>query len=161
DTDPRQVGNDLDMGISALQKLGRTDEIDDFREAVIDVHKKNWRLLQTAALSYGNGEHHGFIVAGKFYRGNKRGGGRYVGTVQRDRARALQLMQQALELTRNETDKTALSQFHFHFANLLLDNSGQYESWRLQYLTDLSKLPDYQEGRYWYPASRGAPVDAD
>ena len=40
-------------------------------------------------------EHYGFIVAGKFYRGHKRGGGRYVNACQRDRVRALQLMHQA------------------------------------------------------------------
>ena len=48
---------------------------------------------------YASSEHYGFIVAGKFYRGNHRGGGRYVGTMERDRVRALQLMQQALALT--------------------------------------------------------------
>ena len=99
DDDPLQVGNDLDTAITCLQRLGRSDEIDDFREGVIDVHKQNWRLLETAAQTYVNGEHYGFIVAGKFYRGNQRGGGRYVNAIQRDRVRALQLMQQALPLS--------------------------------------------------------------
>ena len=33
-------------------QLGRVDEIDAFREAVIAVHQENWRLLQAAAESY-------------------------------------------------------------------------------------------------------------
>jgi uncharacterized protein YfaS (alpha-2-macroglobulin family) len=159
--DPLQVGKDLGNGVSCLQNLGRSDEIDEFREAVIGVHKKNWRLLESAAQNYVVTEHYGFIVAGKFHRGNRRGGGQYAGSMQRDRARALQLMQQALDLTANEVDKPALGQFYVHFADLLLQGAGHYEAWRLQTLTDLSKLPDYEDGYYWYNrGEHGAPVDA-
>jgi uncharacterized protein YfaS (alpha-2-macroglobulin family) len=161
--DPHKVGGDLDLGVTCLQKLGRTDEVDEFREAVVAVHKGNWRLLETAAHSYASPhvEHYGYIVAGKFYRGNRRGGGRFVGTMQRDRVRALQLMQQALGQTKGEADKAALARFHLQFADLLYRGAGYYEAWRLQYLTDLSKLPDYEEGRsYWWGRDRrGAPVD--
>jgi uncharacterized protein YfaS (alpha-2-macroglobulin family) len=162
DDDGLQVGKDLELAIQCLQQLGRSEEIDDFRESVIEVHKQNWHLLEAAAQSLANNEHYGYIVAGKFYRGNKRGGGRYVATMQRDRVRALQLMQQALALTKAETDKPALSSFFLHFANLLLSGSGYHEPWRLQYLTDLSQLPDYEEGYHWYRGgTQGAPVDAE
>src|SRR5262249_46507772 len=90
--DPKLVGGDLHLAITCLRNLGRVDEIDEFRESVIAKHNKNWRLLQTAAISLHHGEHYGFIVAGEFSRGWKRGHGRYVGTFQRDRGRALQLM---------------------------------------------------------------------
>ncbi|MFL5245408.1 MAG: alpha-2-macroglobulin family protein [Gemmataceae bacterium] len=160
--DAKTVGTDLDYGVACLQQLGREEEMDEFREAVIEVHKKNWRLLDAAAQNYANNQHYGFIVAGKFYRGHKRGGGRYVNALERDRVRSLQLMQQALELTKNEPDKTALAQFHFHFAGLLLHGSGSHEAWRLQYLTDLTALPDYEEGYYGNGGNaHGAPVDAD
>src|SRR5206468_3287873 len=102
-----------ELALTALQRLGRVDEADDFREAVIVVHKDNWRLLDAAAQTYVTTEHYGYIVAGKFYRGHRRGGGRYVGTMQRDRVRALQLMQQALDLVKKEKDKGAAAQFHF------------------------------------------------
>src|ERR1035438_5683742 len=98
--DPTLVGKDLELAINALYRLGRTDEVDDFREAVIKVHEKNWRLLSTAAKLYTNGDHYGFMVAGKFLRGGHRGGGNIVNSLQRDRTRALQLMQQALENTK-------------------------------------------------------------
>src|SRR5579884_961155 len=49
---PNQVGEDLTTAVKCLQQLGRQDESDDFREAVIAVHRKNWQLLQAAAQSY-------------------------------------------------------------------------------------------------------------
>jgi uncharacterized protein YfaS (alpha-2-macroglobulin family) len=161
--DPLRVGSDLENAVGCLQRLGRSDELDEFREKVIAAHPKNWRLLETAARSYANTEHFGFIVAGKFYRGNKRGGGNQVGTFQRDRVRALQLMQQALGQTGSETDKPALARFHLAFANLLVHGAGGHEPWRLQYLTDLTKLPDFEEGYFWNRGgnAQGAPVDAD
>ncbi|HEV3261788.1 MAG TPA: MG2 domain-containing protein, partial [Gemmataceae bacterium] len=156
--DRLQVGKDLETGINCLQQLGRSDEIDAFREAVIDVHHQNWRLLDAAAQTYAGTEHYGYIVAGKFYRGYHAGGGRYVSTMPRDRARGLQLMQQAMDLTTKETDKAALAEFHLHFANLLLTDAAQ--AWRLQYLTDLTQLPDYEDGYSSYGDTHGAPVDA-
>jgi hypothetical protein len=161
--DPARVGDDMNTAVECLQKLGRSDEIDAFREGVIAAHAKNWRLLETAAKSYASNriEHWGYIIAGKFYQGSHRGGGRYVNAMPRDRVRALQLMQQALPLTAKETDKAALASFHTEFANLLLNGAGWHAPWRLQELTDLGQLPDYEDG-YWYRGNtRGAPVDAE
>lgn len=160
--DKLRVGQDMTQAIQCLRNLGRVDEIDEFREAVIAVHKGNWRFLETAADSNAQDEHYGYIVAGKYYRGHRRGGGKYVSTFARDRVRALQLMNQALPLALKDDDKAAVSQFHLHFANMLLQGAGYSEAWRLQVLTDLTQLPDYEEGYYW-PGNRnnGAPVDAE
>ncbi|HEX3314242.1 MAG TPA: hypothetical protein VHR72_05080, partial [Gemmataceae bacterium] len=89
-SDKEKVGQDLMEGIRCLQRLGRSSEIDEFREAGIKVQEKNWRFLRDAARSYieGGVETWGFIVAGKFERGNHRGGGRVVNAFDRDRARA-------------------------------------------------------------------------
>src|SRR5262249_14642579 len=103
--DRQQVLNDLDTAIQCLRNLGRTDEVDDFREAVVATHKDNWRLLERAAQIQVQGEHYGYIVAGKFSRGHHRGGGRYVYSFQRDRVRALQLMQQAMTLSAKDDNK--------------------------------------------------------
>jgi uncharacterized protein YfaS (alpha-2-macroglobulin family) len=160
--DPKKVSQDLDTGINCLNRLGRVDEIDEFREGVISAHKKNWRLLQTAARSYVQNEHHGYMVVGKFERGYKRGGGRLVNAFQRDRIRALQLLQDAIGYTKGEEDKPALADLHLYFAQILLAGSGNHEPWRLQYLSDLSKLPDYDEGYYyWNGYNRAAPVDEE
>jgi uncharacterized protein YfaS (alpha-2-macroglobulin family) len=162
--DPRddalKVGTDLTKAIFCLTRLGRSDEIDAFREAVIEVHKSNWRLLASAARTLTDGEHHGYMVAGKFNRGHARGQGRYVFALKRDRVRALQLFEQALKLTGKETDKEALGQYYLQFAQALHSIPGYYEPWRFQYLTDLAELPDYDEGYYgYYAGTRGAPVD--
>jgi uncharacterized protein YfaS (alpha-2-macroglobulin family) len=159
--DAKLVGKDLEIAIQSLYRLGRTEEVDEFREAVIKVHEKNWRLLSTAARTYTDGEHYGFMIVGEFKRGGHRGGGHVVNSLQRDRTRALQLMEQAVNNTKDENDKAALADLHLQFANLLIQGAGYADAWRLQYLTDLSKLPDYEDG-YWYHRNRnhnGAPVD--
>ena len=162
--DADKVGADLTTALNCLRNLGRTDEEDDFREAVVSAHAKNWRLLQTAAMSFESNAWYGYMVAGKFYRGNKNGGGKFVNTVHRDRARALQLMRQAMPLVAKDQNKADSASFYMTFGRLLLKGTGSHEAWRLQYLTDLAKLPDYEDGNayvgYRYGGnSRGAPVD--
>ncbi len=176
--DARKVGNDLLQGLQCLQRLGRQNEIDEFREGVIAAHAKNWRLLSEAAKTYseGNFEHYGFIVAGKFERGNHRGGGRFVQSFDRDRVRALQLMDRAIALTKKDDDKASVANFHLLYANMLMSGDQGNNAWRLQFLSDLTKLPDYDEngmgnpymgrGRGGFMGGRGqnhsgAPVDAD
>jgi uncharacterized protein YfaS (alpha-2-macroglobulin family) len=174
--DPRLVCNALDTAVKCLRRLARYDETDELRETVLKAHADNWRLLWTAAQSYCQDQqevwrrphqpdeleqHYGFIIAGKFYRGGHRGGGKQVWTFPRDRARALQLMHQALPLCAKDDDKPALADFHLHFAKLLVLGAGNHEPWRLQYLTNLKELPDFEEG-YWYRGNtQAAPVDAD
>ena len=159
--DPRRVGNDLQQATSCLQRLNRVDEIDAFREAVVEVHAKNWRLLFAAGQNYMNVRHRGFMVAGEFRRGNKRGGGKVVNAMQRDRVRALQLMVQALPLARADDSHGEVSHFLLTMANMMLNNRGYGESWRLQYLTDLSVLPDYDPGWGHHRQGSAAPVDAE
>jgi hypothetical protein len=167
--DARLVSQDLTNAISCLQQLGRMSEIDAFREKVIAAHGGNWRLLQTAGQTYLNIQHYGSIVAGNFERGPHRGGtARMVNSYERDRIRALQLMQQALPLVANEDDKPAAGQFYMDLANQLMGNRGWALAWRLQYLSDLSTLPDYEDGYrgdwYYYGRggqTRGAPVNED
>ncbi len=177
--DALKVGTDLVQGLQCLQRLGRQNEIDEFREGVIAAHAKNWRLLSEAAKTYNQGgiEHYGFIVAGKFERGNHRGGGRFVMAFDRDRVRALQLMDQAIALTKTDDDKSAVANFHLLYANMIMSGDQGNNAWRLQFLSDLKKLPDYDEagnGNPYMGRGRGgfngggrgqnhtgAPVDAD
>ena len=160
--DPARVSGDLQTAISALQQLGRTDEVDEFREAVIEIHKGNWRLLEAAAQTYLGVDHQGFIVAGKFLRGPHRGGGKNVNAALRDRVRALQLMQAALPLAVKDDDHGATGQFFLRFAQHFLTGTGFVEAWRLQALTDLTQLPDYEDGYYGnFRSTTGAPVDAE
>lgn len=157
--DPKQVGQDLANGVQCLNNLGRTAEVDEFMESTIAAHKNNWRLLHAAARQYSYAQHQGFIIAGKFERGYHRGGGKYVNSLERDRTRAMQLMEQALATVNKDDDKPAVGQFYLEFGETLLNHRGFYEAWRLQALTNLKELPDYEEQWYGYREYNGAPVD--
>ncbi len=169
--DPGQVSSDLTNAIECLRELGRVDEFDEFIEKVIAAHQDNWRLLATAAERYMNiaeryrtiDEHNGFIIAGKFVRGHHRGGtGKPAYAYERDRVRALQLLVQAVDKSKQEKDANGVSDVYWQLAQALLGNRGFDEAWRLQYLSDLTKLPDYEEGYYYYRGqARGAPVNED
>ena len=153
-SDPATVGTDLRDALQCLNRLGRDDEIDAFREKAIAAHATHWRLLFAAAQSYCEGNQYGFLIAGEFKRGNHRGGGKMVNATERDRVRALQLMQQAAGLLANEPNRKDVGEFYWQLANML--HSGG-ESWKLQALTDLSTLPDYEEGYggYYRRGGRG------
>ncbi|MDQ2730808.1 MAG: MG2 domain-containing protein, partial [Armatimonadota bacterium] len=159
------VRGDLLNAVLCLTNLGRVDEGDDLLEKVITVHPNDWRVLAAAAGIFSGQEfswqHEGFIVAGKFYRGYRHNGdGRYVDTYERDRTRALQLMQTAMQKSGGEANKMDLANFYFAFAQMLLGSRSGGGSWRLQYLTDLTTLPDYVEGYGGYEENaQGAPVD--
>ena len=162
-SDPKMVGSYLRQATHCLLRLRRVSEIDAFREAVIKVHAKNWRLLYVAAQSYINVRHWGYMVAGEFHRGRHRGGGKYVNSHERDRIRALQLMTAAMKAAKDEKDIGSTASFHFAFASHLMSYRGYSGAWRLQYLSDLSKLPDYEPGYgyYYYRGNKGAPVHPD
>ncbi|MDA0657973.1 MAG: MG2 domain-containing protein [Planctomycetota bacterium] len=157
--DPQQVGNDLGQAIACLLQLGRIDEADELLEQAVQIHARNWRLLQAAAQQYLNIDHHGFLIAGKFVRGQHRGGGRMVHAVERDRVRALQLLVAAIPSARLDDQKQEVAALYLQLAQSLLNQRGHYEAWRLQYLTDLSQLPDYDEGYHVHRSATGAPVD--
>ena len=157
----KKVGDYLTKAVQCLRNLNRADETDEFREKVIAVHAGNWRLLWSAAQGYAGDEHYGYIVAGKFCRGYHRGQGRWVGSYERDRVRALQLLEQAAAKSVGEPEKAEVGRFWFDFAQSLLGNRGYQEAWRLQYLSDLAVLPDYDEGGYYGGSGRGAPVAED
>jgi len=155
--DPMKVGQDLHHGVYCLERLGKHKDIDPFLEKVIKTHSENWRLLWAAAQSYMRTRHSGYIIAGEFQRGRHRGGGQYVNAYERDRARALQLMVQATgKLKRG--DGASAGRLHWELAEMLMGGRGFNAAWRLQYLTDLSKLPDWDDPQY-YGGRRGAPVD--
>ena len=160
-SEPSQTGQDLNMAVSCLQQLNRTNEIDELREAVIDAQSKNWRAQLAAAQSYMNVDHQGFVIAGEFERGQHRGGGQVVNAMERDRVRAMQIMVAAMPKALKDDNRWDASDFLVQFANILLSNGGYGEAWRLQYLTDLKTLPDYDPGWGYGGGPTAAPVDAD
>jgi len=159
--DSKMVGKDFTRAWQCLRQLNRLHELDEYREATIERHADNWRLLLAAARSYSQNNHWGYMVAGEFQRGHHRGGGKYVNAIARDRVRALQLMQQAMTPAEADSAKSEVAQFYLEFARIIQQYRGTSQAWRLQYLTDLTRLPDYEPGwGYEYdPRNLGAPVD--
>jgi uncharacterized protein YfaS (alpha-2-macroglobulin family) len=161
DANSAAVPQDLEQAVQCLNNLGRIQEFDDLVEKTVSAQARNWRMLQTAAQQYIQVEHQGFRIAGKFERGGHRGGGEAMSSTERDRVRGLQLLLQAMPLAAQDNKKDDVSQFWMNVAEGLLNYRGYTEAWRLQYLTDLSTLPDYEEGHYWWREYNGAPVDAE
>ena len=156
-----RLSDDLNMAVHCLRNLGRDQEIDSLLEDTVKTHPDDWRLLSRAAQQMMNIPHQGFIIAGEFQRGPHRGGGRVVNAVERDRIRALQWMVQAMPSAMKDRNRAEAGDFLTALAGMLLNNRGHAESWRLQYLSDLKTLPDYEDGWMSYRDPTGAPVDAE
>ena len=165
-TDPDRVRTELKRAIDCLIRLGRIDEIDDFREAVVLVHRTNWRVVQAVAASnLSVDEHDGSVVAGKFQRGWHSGQVRQVGVYDRDRSRALQLLIQGLERARSDPDRRAAGLYHMTLARALMDRRDRGRAWRLQNLTPLDVLADFDDTKpgfpYGFVEQSGAPIEPD
>lgn len=163
-TDATYDGADADTHLvnatQCLQRLDRVNEADGLLEAIIAAHPGKWRIAQSVAYAYRYIPHHGFIVSGKFERGNHRGGGQYAVAAARDRVRALQLLVEALPRVEADADGPARANFYLALSETLITHQYR-QAWRLQELTDLTKLPDPEEGySYWRGGEQpGAPVD--
>lgn len=160
------LADDFARALQCLEQLQHQNEVDAFREEAVKLHAGDWRLLARAAESLINSEHYGFIVAGEFQRRNLRGRGQWVNASERDRVRALQLLLQARPLADKDDDKNSVAQFYWQLAQAVQFGRDGGEAWRLQALTDVAILPDYDEaqpwrGRWGGGQGKGAPVDAD
>ena len=148
----------LDRAIQCLQRLARIKETDELLESTVQRHQNNWRVLLSAARAYQRLNGYGFIIAGKYERGPHRGGAEYASATERDRARALQLLLAAVPLAQKADDKSAVGNLYVTFGQILHHNRQGLQAWKLQSLTDLVELPDYEIG-YYNSAQQGAPVD--
>ncbi|MHC4880381.1 MAG: alpha-2-macroglobulin, partial [Planctomycetota bacterium] len=164
-TNAQQVSQDLHQAVQCLNQLGLQTEFDALVEDSIEAHAENWRLLQMAGRQYRDGNHYGFIVTGEFERGGRRGRGKQANAFDRDFVRALQLFDTAWKLAvAAEASPEELRQIIDEYAQTHRNRALHSGVWALQRLTDLTQLPDYEEG-YWYghrgPQYGGAPVNAD
>lgn len=161
DNSGQPLADDLTEAFQCQMRLGLQGETDALVEAAVQRHADDWRLLWRAATIYESVPHFGMIIDGAFQRGGG-GRGQYVSTLERDRARALQLFEQAMPLA--ERDQSAggtegYDAFHLALAGALqMDQGGG--AWRLQVLTDTTQLPDYDDPQ-GVNRSQAAPVDAD
>jgi uncharacterized protein YfaS (alpha-2-macroglobulin family) len=161
ESEPQATVEDVALAVQCLNQLGRTNEVDALLEGTVKAHADQWRVLQAVARQYLEIPHHGFMIAGKFERGDHDGGGRVVHATERDRVRALQLFSQAVPLAQSDDAKPEVASYFLAFSQAFLSNRGVQEAWRLQVLTDLTQLPDYDEGWPGWQQYNGAPVDAE
>ncbi len=141
----------LTRGFQCLVNLGRYQEIDAYLESWTTSWPNSWQVLSEAARNLRMAPKRGHLVDGVFQR-------EHWGPLDasdRDRVLSLQLMLQAQQ-SLDGTDEEKAG-FYASFAELIPPGNSPGESWKLQHLTDLSQLPDYEEGRRW--DSRKAPVD--
>ncbi|MDO5113054.1 MAG: alpha-2-macroglobulin family protein [Planctomycetia bacterium] len=161
--DWQEVRECLSIFMNALHQLQRLEEQDVFLEKIVRTYPQHWRMLQQVAKCYGYDlQKTGYIVGGKFYRGRHRQGGTLASCAERDRIRALQILQQCIPLVQKDSDTFQAGWFFINLAQTLLQmrqhNTG---SWELQALSDTTQLPDWDTenpyGRPYHP--QGAPVD--
>lgn len=163
--DPAKVAEFLWVGTNSLNQLGRQNEADALLEDTVKAHAEKWQVLHAVANAYRAVEHRGFIIDNQFERMNqsRRGGGRgqFANSFERDRVRSLQLYQKAIKLIQQEPADAKFAPVFQDLSYFLIEGGHGRQSWRLQNLTDLETLPDYDDGNY-YPASpQGAPVDEE
>ncbi|MCA9066184.1 MAG: hypothetical protein KDA96_24120, partial [Planctomycetaceae bacterium] len=141
----RDVALDLRNAVDCLRRLNLVQDADDLIESAVELHSDQWRLLYHAAAIYsGSLPDHGYLIAGKFQRGNHRGGGQVVSAAARDRVRALQLLLKAIPLLAADANAVPMERVDvFRLLARLAGESRHQGAWRLQELTDLTTLPDY------------------
>ncbi len=147
--------------VQCMSRLGLLKEFDALAEGTVKAHAEHWRTLERVAQQHLSVPHHGFMISGNFERGSRRGGAKMVHATERDRVRAMQLLQQAMPLVLQDDNKNDVSRYFLNLSDALLNNRGFQEAWRLQVLTDISQLPDYEDGYRNYRPYNGAPVDAE
>lgn len=139
---------DLRNAIDCLNNLGRISEVDAVLEQTVGRYSKNPSLLIQAAQTYQNSRHYGTLIGGEFKRGDHSGQRMY--SNQRDRVLALSLAYKAWQLLLAEDDekhRNLEKQTLEVLLRSLCDQRLGQQAWRLQSLTKLDEVPDY-EARY-------------
>ena len=104
----------------------------------------------------------GVMIAGEFRRGPNRGNaGRYVSAFERDRVRFVQLMTALIPKALEEKDAELRGRFFHRLARILLSGRVSGNSYKLQALTDYSRLPDYEDSEGRTASMSRPPVNAD
>ncbi|MDD3587016.1 MAG: MG2 domain-containing protein, partial [Thermoguttaceae bacterium] len=154
--DSRAVSEAVRMVCSCMNQLGEIAARDAWFEKILAAHKDKPLVLCALATQNVN-DSNGAMIDDHFVRGVWQG--RCVRSENRDRVWSLQRMVHAVKLLessdiRQKLTATELIRFYHSFLNILEENSP----WKLQVLTDLEKVPDYEEmfGTDYNPIS---PVD--
>ncbi len=150
------VGPLWNMYRASLVSNNRVKEYDDAFAFVTARFPKNVSL---AAELNANVTSYGFFFNNTFTRGSNRGNaGRRVNSAARDRVENLRYMASASEEAKNVSKPLQIKYFRA-LASLLCRNQTGGRSYKLQALTDLTVLPDYDDGDFG--SSSRPPVNKD
>lgn len=131
-------GNDLSKAVQALSRMNQWEDFDELVESAITVHEENAGVAQAAAEAYRGAPTAGVVAGGRFQRGWKVRGGKYVDTSHRDRVRSIQLLLRSIE-TAGEGSLKVRSW------RILADVLQSRQAWMLQLLTPLEALPEWED----------------
>jgi len=152
-TKDQNSGKDLNNAISCLNYINQKNSVDLLVEEMLVFQEGNFYIYGAAASYFQKVSKHGSIIDSEFIRNNY--SGRRVSSVERDRIRVLQLYQKGLELLKSpDIPKSIASLYCQKFSQALIGQGA----FRLQTLTDLSTLPDYEDYNYYYNRVKGAPT---
>jgi len=150
------VGTLWNMYRASLFSNNRVKEYDDAFAFVTARFPKNVSL---AAELNANVTSYGFFFNNTFTRGSNRGNaGRRVNSTARDRVENLRFMASASEEAKN-VSKPLQIKYYRALASLVCRNQTDSQSYKLQALTDLTVLPDYDDGDFG--SSSRPPVNKD
>ena len=148
--------------VACLIKAGNADAFDDFTATVLQRHAANPEMLHAAAAAYLKIVHDGFLIGGQFIRGYSNAGGESVSAFERDRVFALRLLMKAISGA-GASESSVKRQFYTTLSQALMDGRTGNNSYKLQYLTELSATPDFERVFGHFVMGRisisGAPVD--
>ena len=150
------IGTLWNMYRASLFSNNRVKEYDDAFAFVTARFPKNVSL---AAELNANVTSYGFFFNNTFTRGSNRGNaGRRVNSTARDRVENLRFMASASEEAKN-VSKPLQIKYYRALASLICRNQSGSQSYKLQALTDLTVLPDYDDGDFG--SSSRPPVNKD
>ncbi|BCU75781.1 MG2 domain-containing protein [Luteolibacter sp. LG18] len=154
-------GADWEKAVSCIQRLNDWKGFDPLMEKAVEAHPDEPHLLLAAGVSLQNAPHGGRLVAGEFermqgyygsgFRGGRRGmpqpidegdgasSGEVISCDYRDRVRGLQLVKKSVDLARDENFRINA----WTMVGTQLRRGG--EAWKLQTLTPIDKLPDWDD----------------
>ena len=152
----------LSYSVQSLRSLGAHDEAESAIEKTVADFPDNWRMLTRAASVLQDLPHYGTVIDGKFERGQQRNRGDQKMCQLRDRVRCLQLLETAWTKVNTDAKATADDKagvLDWMFLMLSSQGHGNRLAWKLQILTDLTKLPDYDEQEGDDEPTSGYPVN--
>ncbi len=157
------IGTYYSNAVDCLIKAGNIDIFDSFTATILEKHGNNPAILHAVAVAFMKITHDGFLIGGQFIRGYSNGGGESVSAFERDRVSALRLLLKAINISA-QSKSPEKGQFYTALSQALMAGRSNNNSFKLQYLTDISVLPPYDKTFGHFIMGRilisGAPVDA-